>query len=166
MKISPFIRALRHHNARRNGQGAIEHLLVHTGQHYDDRMSRAFFEDLGIPEADINLGVGSGSHAEQVGRTMIEFEKVLRAERPDWVVVVGDVNATCAYSITARRNGCGWRAHRGRAPLAGHVHARGDQSPGDGPPGRSVVHGPPAGKREPLRRRSERRSGSSSWETS
>src|SRR5690606_29659320 len=70
------------------------HLLVHTGQHYDDRMSRAFFESLGIPEADINLGIGSGTHAEQVGHTMIALEKVCLEEKPDWVVVVGDVNAT------------------------------------------------------------------------
>jgi len=66
-------------------------------------MSRAFFEELGIPDADINLGVGSGTHAEQVGQTMIEFEKVLRAEKPDWVVVVGDVNATLACSVTAKK---------------------------------------------------------------
>jgi UDP-N-acetylglucosamine 2-epimerase (non-hydrolysing) len=81
----------------------LEHLLVHTGQHYDDRMSKAFFESLGIPEADINLGIGSGSHAEQVGHTMIAFEKVLLAENPDWVVVVGDVNATLACSVTAKK---------------------------------------------------------------
>jgi UDP-N-acetylglucosamine 2-epimerase len=66
-------------------------------------MSRAFFEELGIPDADINLGIGSGTHAEQVGRTMIAFEKVVREHRPDWVVVVGDVNATCACSITAKK---------------------------------------------------------------
>jgi UDP-N-acetylglucosamine 2-epimerase (non-hydrolysing) len=81
----------------------IAHLLVHTGQHYDDRMSRAFFESLGIPEADINLGIGSGSHTEQVGNTMIAFEKVLLEEKPDWVVVVGDVNATLACSVTAKK---------------------------------------------------------------
>ena len=70
MKIAPFARAVCRHNELATGE-RIEHLLVHTGQHYDDRMSRAFFEQLGIPEADINLGIGSGSHAEQVGRTMI-----------------------------------------------------------------------------------------------
>lgn len=88
--------------ATRNQQ-QIEHLLVHTGQHYDDRMSRAFFESLGIPEADINLGIGSGTHAEQVGNTMIAFEKVCLEEKPDWVVVVGDVNATLACSVTAKK---------------------------------------------------------------
>jgi UDP-N-acetylglucosamine 2-epimerase (non-hydrolysing) len=101
MKIAPFIRAIKEHN--QNGGERIDHLLVHTGQHYDDKMSKAFFEALDIPDADINLGVGSGSHAEQVGRTMMAFEKVVRAEKPDWVVVVGDVNATCACSITAKK---------------------------------------------------------------
>jgi UDP-N-acetylglucosamine 2-epimerase (non-hydrolysing) len=103
MKIAPFIRAIDAHNACDGQTQPIEHLLVHTGQHYDDRMSTAFFEALGIPAADINLGIGSGSHAEQVGRTMIEFEKVLKEHCPDWVVVVGDVNATCACSITAKK---------------------------------------------------------------
>ena len=81
----------------------VHHILVHTGQHYDDKMSRAFFKALNIPEADINLGVGSGTHAQQVGQTMMEFEKVLQAEKPDWVVVVGDVNATLACSVTAKK---------------------------------------------------------------
>ena len=66
-------------------------------------MSQSFFEQLEIPKADINLGIGSGSHAEQVGKTMIEFEKVLKSEKPDWVVVVGDVNATLACSVTAKK---------------------------------------------------------------
>jgi UDP-N-acetylglucosamine 2-epimerase (non-hydrolysing) len=102
MKIAPFIHAIHTHNAAADGE-TIDHILVHTGQHYDDRMSRSFFEDLNIPDADINLGIGSGTHAEQVGHTMIAFEKVLQQERPDWVVVVGDVNATCACSITAKK---------------------------------------------------------------
>lgn len=101
MKISPFIRAIENHN--NSGGKKIEHILVHTGQHYDDRMSKNFFAALGIPDADIHLGVGSGTHAEQVGRTMMAFEKVLRAENPDWVVVVGDVNATLACSVTAKK---------------------------------------------------------------
>jgi UDP-N-acetylglucosamine 2-epimerase (non-hydrolysing) len=102
MKIAPFIRAIETHN-RGGGLPTVEHLLVHTGQHYDDRMSRAFFEELNIPTADINLGIGSGSHAQQVGQTMMAFEKVLQAEKPDWVVVVGDVNATLACSVTAKK---------------------------------------------------------------
>ncbi len=101
MKIAPFIRAIESHN--RSNPEQVEHLLLHTGQHYDDRMSQSFFEALNIPDADIHLGIGSGSHAEQVGKTMIEFEKVLQQERPDWVVVVGDVNATLACSVTAKK---------------------------------------------------------------
>ena len=105
MKIAPFIRAIEKRNANSALKKIpfVDHILVHTGQHYDDNMSKTFFRELEIPEADINLGVGSGSHAEQVGRTMIEFEKVVRREKPDWVVVVGDVNATCACSITAKK---------------------------------------------------------------
>lgn len=102
MKIAPFIHAVDKHNATQPAE-PVEHLLVHTGQHYDDRMSKVFFESLGIPEADIHLGIGSGTHAEQVGNTMIAFEKVLKEERPDWVVVVGDVNATLACSVTAKK---------------------------------------------------------------
>ncbi|MFZ5940841.1 MAG: non-hydrolyzing UDP-N-acetylglucosamine 2-epimerase [Bacteroidota bacterium] len=101
MKIAPFIRAIEAHN--NTHEEKVEHILVHTGQHYDDRMSNSFFEELNIPNADVSLGIGSGSHAEQVGKTMIEFEKVLVAEKPDWVVVVGDVNATLACSVTAKK---------------------------------------------------------------
>ena len=96
MKVAPFCRALKAHKG-------VKHVLVHTGQHYDVKMSEQFFKELGIPKPDVNLGIGSGSHAEQVGRTMIEFEKVLKSEKPDWVVVLGDVNATCACSITAKK---------------------------------------------------------------
>ncbi|MCU0462792.1 MAG: UDP-N-acetylglucosamine 2-epimerase, partial [Bacteroidales bacterium] len=114
MKIAPFIREIERYNksispsrphplAPSSEKEPVDHILVHTGQHYDDRMSKSFFEQLEIPEADINLGVGSGTHAEQVGHTMIEFEKVLKAEKPDWVVVVGDVNAILACSVTAKK---------------------------------------------------------------
>lgn len=102
MKIAPFIRAIDVYNNENNNE-KIEHLLVHTGQHYDIRMNQAFFDALDIPPADINLEVGSGSHAEQVGQTMIAFEEVLRKEKPDWVVVVGDVNATLACSVTTKK---------------------------------------------------------------
>ena len=96
MKVAPFCRALKKCRG-------VKHVIVHTGQHYDVRMSAQFFKELGIPNPDVNLGIGSGSHAEQVGRTMVEFEKVLKKEKPDWVVVLGDVNATCACSITAKK---------------------------------------------------------------
>lgn len=101
MKIAPFIRSIEKYNSINNH--SIAHILVHTGQHYDVRMSEAFFSDLNIPDPDINLEVGSGSHAEQLGYTMIAFEKVIIEHMPDWVVVVGDVNATLACSVIAKR---------------------------------------------------------------
>jgi UDP-N-acetylglucosamine 2-epimerase (non-hydrolysing) len=100
IKIAPFLRALKGEELK--GE-SIESCLVHTGQHYDKRMSFAFFEEMDIPHPDIDLGVGSGSHAEQVGRTMMAFEAVVREFHPDWIVVVGDVNATCACSIVAKK---------------------------------------------------------------
>jgi len=95
MKIAPVIEEMRRRSAR------IEPLLVHTGQHYDESMSDSFFEDLQIPRPDINLGVGSGSHAEQTARIMIAFEQVLVSRPADWVIVVGDVNSTMAAAIVA-----------------------------------------------------------------
>ncbi len=103
MKVAPFIAALEAHN--RKGGAQVRHVLVHTGQHFDVNMSDAFFVDLGIPAPDHHLGIGSGSHAYQVGMTMIAFETVLLSESPDWVVVLGDVNATCACSLTAKKHG-------------------------------------------------------------
>lgn len=82
---------------------AIRSLLVHTGQHYDHAMSKAFFEDLEIPEPDFFLGVGSGSHAEQTARVLVAFEKVLEQETPDLVLVVGDVNSTLACALAAAK---------------------------------------------------------------
>jgi UDP-N-acetylglucosamine 2-epimerase (non-hydrolysing) len=93
MKVAPVLAAL----AARGHEG----ILVHTGQHYDARMSDAFFRDLGLPEPDFHLGVGSGSHAQQTARVMETFEPVLLATRPDWVVVVGDVNSTIACALVA-----------------------------------------------------------------
>jgi UDP-N-acetylglucosamine 2-epimerase (non-hydrolysing) len=101
MKIAPLMRAIEKHN-HENG-GGIQHILVHTGQHYDMRMSETFFTCLGIPHPDINLGIGSGSHAEQIGYTMVAFEKILLEHKPDWVVVVGDVNATLSCSVVAKK---------------------------------------------------------------
>jgi len=99
MKIAPIVEAM---NAYPN---EIEHLLVHTGQHYDNHMSQSFFEDLGISAPDVNLGVGSGTHAEQTGQVMMAFEKICLNEKPDLVVVVGDVNSTMACAITAKKLG-------------------------------------------------------------
>jgi UDP-N-acetylglucosamine 2-epimerase (non-hydrolysing) len=97
MKIAPVIDEMRRRSSR------IEPLLVHTGQHYDESMSDSFFEDLQIPRPDINLEVGSGSHAEQTARVMIAFEHVLKEHPSDWVIVVGDVNSTMAASIVASK---------------------------------------------------------------
>jgi UDP-N-acetylglucosamine 2-epimerase (non-hydrolysing) len=102
MKVAPFISAISKYNSE-NRFPKVEHILVHTGQHYDIRMSEAFFKELSIPQPDINLEIGSGTHAEQLGYTMIAFEKVLLEHKPDWVVVLGDVNATLSCSVAAKR---------------------------------------------------------------
>ncbi len=112
MKVAPLLRAIEKHNAQieiktqnqnlnLNLSLSLNHLLVHTGQHYDYEMSQVFFHDLELPQPDIYLGVGSGTHADQTGRVMIEFEKVLFAEKPDLVIVVGDVNSTLAAALAA-----------------------------------------------------------------
>lgn len=97
MKVAPLHRALAPYADR------VRHMICHTGQHYDEKMSKVFFEDLELPQPDIYLGVGSGSHAEQTARVMVEFEKVLLSEQPDLVIVVGDVNSTLACSVTASK---------------------------------------------------------------
>jgi UDP-N-acetylglucosamine 2-epimerase (non-hydrolysing) len=99
MKIAAVLEAFRPYRY------AHQVRLVHTGQHYDARMSDDFFRDLGIPEPDVNLNVGSASHAEQTARVMVAFERVCLRETPDWVVVVGDVNSTVACALTARKLG-------------------------------------------------------------
>lgn len=99
MKMAPISEAMRRYPEQ------IRPLLVHTGQHYDERMSKSFFTDLGMPRPDLDLGVGSGSHAEQTARVMVEFEKVCLREAPDLVIVVGDVNSTMACAITAKKLG-------------------------------------------------------------
>jgi len=102
MKIAPIMEAFRPWQAARPD---LSVQLIHTGQHYDANMSDGFFRDLAIPEPDVNLGVGSGSHAEQTGRIMIGFEQFCLDHRPDWVLVVGDVNSTIACAVTAKKLG-------------------------------------------------------------
>lgn len=97
MKVAPVMKAL-------EAAGVLQ-ILVHTGQHYDRAMSELFFDELGLPRPDINLGIGSGSHGEQTGRIMAAFEPVLEKERPDLIVVVGDVNSTLACAIDAKKMG-------------------------------------------------------------
>src|SRR5512142_1711453 len=99
MKVAPLLSAL-----RRRG---VAQRLVHTGQHFDDRMSGVFFTELGLPRPDVDLGVGAGTHGEQTGRVMIAFERWLLAQdpRPDLVVVPGDVNSTLAAALVAAKLG-------------------------------------------------------------
>lgn len=99
MKMAPIIKELNRFSH------IFKHLLIHTGQHYDLNMSKVFFDELGMPKPDIDLGVGSGSHAVQTAKIMVEFEKICHRERPDLVVVVGDVNSTLACTITAKKLG-------------------------------------------------------------
>ncbi|WP_215226586.1 non-hydrolyzing UDP-N-acetylglucosamine 2-epimerase [Echinicola shivajiensis] len=100
MKIAPIIRAIQ---KKKESGDAIDFRLVHTGQHYDRKMSGDFFEQLEIPDPHANLGAGGGSQAEQTAAIMIGFEKELEANRPDVVLVVGDVTSTLACSITSKK---------------------------------------------------------------
>lgn len=97
MKLAPILRA--------TAPRPVEHVVVHTGQHYDPALSDVIFRDLGLPAPDVNLGVGSGSHAQQTGRMLLELEPVLDRCQPDWVVVYGDVNSTLAAALVARKKG-------------------------------------------------------------
>ncbi len=98
MKVAPVLRAC--------AARGFEQRLVHTGQHYDPLMSDVFFRDLGLPEPDVHLGVGSGTHAAMTARCMLAFEEALgRLPRPDWVVVPGDVNSTLAAALVAVKAG-------------------------------------------------------------
>jgi len=96
-KLAPVLRAAR--------AAGVTQVVVHTGQHYDEAMSEGFFRDLGITAPDVNLGVGSDTHAVQTARIMERIEPVLAAQRPDWVVVYGDVNSTMAAAIVASKLG-------------------------------------------------------------
>jgi UDP-N-acetylglucosamine 2-epimerase (non-hydrolysing) len=106
MKIKPLMKAITKYNARRGPNALMVHmLLVHTGQHYDESMSDVFFRELGIRRPDINLGVGSGSHAVQTAQIMMGFEALCEREKPDWAIVVGDVNSTMACTIVCAKMG-------------------------------------------------------------
>jgi UDP-N-acetylglucosamine 2-epimerase (non-hydrolysing) len=98
MKVAPIYKAIEQ-------RGSLAQVLVHTGQHYDVKMSDVFFTDLGMPPPDVHLGIGSGSQAEQTAKVMIELEKVFLKEKPDLVSVVGDVNSTVAAAMVAAKMG-------------------------------------------------------------
>lgn len=111
MKVAPIHRAFQVQSTKFKGQSLkdkeqnIKHLICHTGQHYDEKMSKIFFDDLEMPQPDFYLGVGSGSHAEQTAAIMVEFEKVILKEEPELIIVVGDVNSTIACSLVAAKLG-------------------------------------------------------------
>lgn len=96
MKIAPIVRALRVH-------GGFAFKIIHTGQHYDREMNDVFFEELGIPQPDVFMAAGGGSHSQQTAKIMVAFEELCQTDRPDAVLVVGDVNSTLACSIVAKK---------------------------------------------------------------
>src|SRR5260370_1563240 len=129
MKAAPIIAAINEYNRRLLADTAdrpeplvetIRHFLVHTGQHYAKAMSGSFFSDLNLPKPDIHLGVGSGSHAVQTAEIMKRFEEVVLAEKPDVVVVVGDVNSTLACALVTSKVAFD---SAGSRPLVVHVEA-------------------------------------------
>src|SRR5918994_6258605 len=99
MKVAPVVAAMKQRPA------SFQPLVVHTGQHYDSAMSDSFFQDLDLPQPDTHLGVGSGSHAAQTAAVMERFEPVVLSEKPDWVLVVGDVNSTLACALVCVKLG-------------------------------------------------------------
>lgn len=123
MKIAALCEAIKDFN-KSSGHKSIQHVLVHTGQHYDANMSNSFFNDLDLPKPDIFLGVGSGSHSVQTARIMERFESVVLKERPQVVLVVGDVNSTVACALVAKKTLCPALAGEAEfAPKLAHVEA-------------------------------------------
>ncbi|MFB0565198.1 MAG: UDP-N-acetyl glucosamine 2-epimerase [Candidatus Aminicenantaceae bacterium] len=100
IKLAPFISAIKKHNESHSNQ-KIEHSIVHTGQHYDYEMNKIFFDELGIPEPDVNLEVGSGTHGIQTGEMMKRAEQALIEKMPNWILVYGDTNSTLAGALAA-----------------------------------------------------------------
>jgi UDP-N-acetylglucosamine 2-epimerase (non-hydrolysing) len=99
IKIAPI------HKVFKNFRNKFDHKICHTGQHFDEKMSKIFFEELEMPEPDFYLGVSGGSHAQQTAGIMVEFEKILLQEKPDMIIVPGDVNSTMACSLVASKMG-------------------------------------------------------------
>ena len=129
MKAAPLIVAIREHNRKGVALSSdkppvetetIQEILVHTGQHYDESMSGSFFVDLELPKPDIHLGIGSGSHAAQTAEIMRRFEEVLLQEKPDALIVVGDVNSTVSCALVAAKISYD---SSGTRPLIAHVEA-------------------------------------------
>jgi UDP-N-acetylglucosamine 2-epimerase (non-hydrolysing) len=129
MKAAPIIEAINAHNrkiakdAAAEGHGTplqLQHVLVHTGQHYDEIMSGSFFSDLNLPKPDVHLGVGSGTHAAQTAEIMRKYEEIVMAEKPDVLIVVGDVNSTLACALVTSKISFD---STGTRPLIAHVEA-------------------------------------------
>jgi UDP-N-acetylglucosamine 2-epimerase (non-hydrolysing) len=122
MKVAALCEAIKEHNADQTG--ALEHVLVHTGQHYDANMSDFFFNDLDLPKPHLFLGIGSGSHSGQTAKVMEGFERVLLAEKPHVVVVVGDVNSTVACALVTKKTWCSGAPYgKDFIPKLAHVEA-------------------------------------------
>ena len=122
MKVAALCEAIKEYNE--NGKNPqIEHVLVHTGQHYDANMSDAFFNDLELPKPNLFLGVGSGSHSTQTAKVMESFEKVLEEQKPQIVIVVGDVNSTVACALVTKKTRCVGEDGRDFIPKLAHVEA-------------------------------------------
>jgi UDP-N-acetylglucosamine 2-epimerase (non-hydrolysing) len=129
MKAAPIIAAINAHNRKirkdtaAEGHGTtvqLQHALVHTGQHYDEIMSGSFFSDLGLPKPDVHLGIGSGTHAAQTAEIMKKYEEIVMTEKPDVVIVVGDVNSTVACALVTSKVSFD---SAGTRPLIAHVEA-------------------------------------------
>lgn len=123
MKVAAICEAIKEHNTEQSSID-IDHVLVHTGQHYDANMSDLFFNDLELPEPNLFLGVGSGSHSVQTAKVMEGFERVLLSEKPDVVIVVGDVNSTVACALVTKKTSCPIPSSQGVCiPKLAHVEA-------------------------------------------
>jgi UDP-N-acetylglucosamine 2-epimerase (non-hydrolysing) len=119
MKAAPIIAAINAYNWK-SERTPLQHVLVHTGQHYDEIMSGSFFSDLSLPKPDVHMGIGSGSHAAQTAEIMKKFEEIVMAERPEILIVVGDVNSTVACALVASKISFDGAGNR---PLIAHVEA-------------------------------------------
>ena len=123
MKVAAICEAVKEYNVQ-GGSQQIDHVLVHTGQHYDANMSDFFFNDLDLPKPNLFLGVGSGSHSAQTAKVMEGFERVLLAEKPNVVIVVGDVNSTVACALVTKKTVCsGGSCEKDFIPKLAHVEA-------------------------------------------
>lgn len=122
MKVAAICEAIKEYNGHGKSP-QIDHVLVHTGQHYDANMSDLFFNDLELPKPNLFLGVGSGSHSAQTAKVMEGFEKVLLVEKPQVVIVVGDVNSTVACALVAKKTSCSGEAGTEFIPRLAHVEA-------------------------------------------